>query len=116
MMKRSSCFLIPSLLAMVLTQPALAQNHLSSPLISPDCSARSPRTMASPLDGVLIPDLPGLAPNPSPRIIYLCGACSEGDCDGELEGAPCTDGGITGTCYASTIFCGAGPRRYCGCF
>jgi hypothetical protein len=83
----------------------------------PPISAQ-PLGAANALEAALLPSLPGMTPKPMPLFPWICGDCSEPACLDLYEGAECTLGYSTGTCYASfATLCSTSPRRYyCACF
>jgi hypothetical protein len=85
-----------------------------------DCAASTaqPAGEAPEATGASLPALPGQAPRPMPLFPWICGNCSQEACLDLYEGAECTVGSYTGTCYASfATLCSTMPKRYyCGCF
>lgn len=96
------------------------QQIAEMPPLVEECPAVSsqPPGPADAQEAALLPRLPGAAPNRMPTFPWICGSCSAPACQDLYEGAECTVGTSTGTCYASfATLCSTNPKRYyCDCF
>ncbi len=83
-----------------------------------ECPLASVLGASNAQEATMLPSLPGMTPKPMPLFPWICGDCSQEACLDLYEGADCTVGSYTGTCYASfATLCSTTPKRYyCGCF
>lgn len=99
---------------------ALSGQASEMPILAEEClpGSAQPLGAANTQEAALLPSLPGMTPEPMPLFPWICGNCSQPACLDLYEGAECTVGSYTGTCYASfATLCSTNPKRYyCGCF